>query len=269
MPKSADIVLSDEFLKEAANYRRNHPLTFTGKRGLVVVPFIAGGAPEPGEGEGGTGETGEAGETGSGDAEGGGVDEEGAGDDDTGSDESAEEDGLPEAVKTVLRKNRAATRAAEKAARKAQAEAAKAMAKAKEYEDRDKSELDRANERAEAAEKALAEARANGQVLALRTAFLQNSAVSWADAEDAYDIAMNKFDLGEVEVSESGSVDKKKVAEIVKRMAKEKPHLVSTDAAAPQGKTGGAFNNKGGTAPAGDQAALAKKYPALRGRSGT
>ena len=93
--------------------------------------------------------------------DGGGKGDDGskAGGDDGGSDDGAKgepgEEGLTPEVKAILAKNRKAARDAENA-RKA------AEAKVKEYEDRDKSEHQKAVERAEAAEKRAAELERQG-----------------------------------------------------------------------------------------------------------
>lgn len=266
MPKSPEFVLPESFL-EAARRPANAVPFFIGKRGHVIrVPFIGGGSQPPGEGGSGDG-----GEGGTGEGE-GGTDNKG---DDSGTEDDADEDAeegdaeLPETVKAVLRKNRAATRAAEKALAKAEKAKEAAEKKAKEYEDKNKTALERAEERATTAEKAVADLKTASQGTALRAAFLQNTGVAWADVDDAFDAAMSKFGLADLEVGDNGRVDSKKVDKIIKQLAKDKPHLVKA-AETGTGSTGGSFNgNRGGGTSGGgkDKAALAKKYPALRGRS--
>jgi hypothetical protein len=270
MPTKSKFVLPESFL-EAARAAAASPLYFESKRrGLVRIPFV-GGAEDNGEGgEGGSeGDQGDRsgsgadGGSGSGESGGDGEDSEGAGDGD-----EDEMSGLPDNVKEILRKNRAATRKAEQAKAAAETAAAEATAKVKEYADRDKSELEKAQERAATAEQTAADEKAKGQRLALRGAFLASDKYTWVNPEDALDMALLRFDLGSLEVDADGRVDRKKLDAILKRMADEKTYLVKKedDEGAGKGASGGSFNGGKSNAKAKNEGALAARYPAMAGR---
>lgn len=234
--------------------------------------LFQGGSPE-GEGEGGNGGGSEDGSGGSGDDGNqgdGGTSGEGDSDpdDDDEDGEDGSTDGLPENVKAILRKNRKAARDAQKAASTALAAQAAAEAKVQEFEDKDKTELQRAQDEA-AREKQRAETlAAQLKTSALETAFLQDATHTWVDAEDALDLAMRRFGLADLEVVD-GKVDKKAVKAIAKKLGEEKKHLVAGESSK-GGKSGGSFNNGDGKPNgAASEKALVTKYPALRGRSRT
>jgi hypothetical protein len=262
-----------EALEEAAA----NPLSFVRKNGSVAyLPFVGGGAPddngEGGDGQGGQNDGGDGSEgAGSGTDTGAGTEGSGTGDtgddgDGAGDDEDEQGD-LPENVKAILRKNRKAARDAEKAAANAVREANAAKAKAKEYEDRDKTALQKAEEERDEARKRADALEDSNKVLGLRMAFLADTSVTWVEPEDALDMALMKYGLKELEVSDTGKVDKKALKAIIKTLSSEKGYLVQKDGQkdGPQGASGGSLNSgKGGKKP--DTGADVRRFPAMAGR---
>lgn len=239
--------------------------------------LFQGGSPE-GEGDGGNGGGNDGGSGGSGDSGNqgdGGKSGEGEGeggsdpDDDDDDDDSEATEGLPDNVKAILKKNRKAARDAQKATNAALAAQAAAEAKVQAFEDKDKTELQRAQDEA-AREKQRAETlAAQLKTSALETAFLQDSTHTWVDAEDALDLAMRRFGLADLEVVD-GKVDRKAVKAIAKKLGEDKKHLVAGEEKPKGGKSGGSFNNGEGKPSGGaSETALVNRYPALRGRNKT
>ena len=251
---SSSFVLPESFLEEVRKSR----LSYLAKDGSMrVLPFVGGGSVDAGiEGEGET-------ESASGEGSEGKSEEPDKEEQDDSEDD--EGNGLPENVKEIIRKNRAATRAAERRLQAATKQAEAAQRKVKEYEDRDKTELEKLTERAETAEQRLAEVMQQNKAMALRSAFLAESGIDWVDPEDAVEMAMSKYGLSEVEVNDAGKADQAAVKSIIKTLSKDKPYLVNKEDSK-QGPSGGAFNGSKGGKPAADKAGLAQKYPALRGR---
>lgn len=274
-----DVNLPASFLEAMAEYQRN-PLSVLRRNFPPYLPFIAGGAPEDGDGAGsgdGSGNDGNSGGSGGADGDGnsGTGDGAGTGNDADDDDDDDADEGLPDNIKSILRKNRKATREAERRAERAEREAKAAADKAKEYDDRDKSELQKAQDRTKELETENAKLRDDNKAVSLRSAFLAHTGVTWVDPEDALELAMRKYGLSELEVSDAGTVDAKKLGKIVKDMAAEKGYLVKTGDGAGGGKggdagkgqaSGGAFNGGSGKGDGKSVDKLANKYPAMRGR---
>lgn len=205
-------------------------------------------------------------------ASGGGKDDtssEGKGADDDDPDDKKEDD-KPPAGDTVTKEEYDRLYARMQAADRNATEAAK---KVREYEDKDKTELERATARAEEAEAKLAEATVAVQNQAIRLAFLSASSdVTWHDPEDALAFAMKSDDLKDLKVNEDGSVDKSVVVKAVKDLAKSKPYLVKKASETDDDdKDDKDKNGSSGHQPNGgkdktklDREKLAAKYPALR-----
>jgi len=154
-------------------------------------------------------------------------------------------------------------RAADQNRSKTQKALEEAQAKLDEIEKSKLSELEKATkERDELAKKAEALADRVKQQ-ALENAFLAAKGVDWADAEDAYTVLQKKFMDG-VEVDEDGKVTG--MAEAVKAMVKQKPHLVkSTDGVVTPSSeaTGQTPVKRKGEKPTADRESLRKRFPAL------
>jgi len=266
MPTKSKFLLPASFL-EAARAAAASPLYFESKRGgLVRVPFV-GGAADNGEGGDDGTEGSQGGESGSEDGSG---ESSGTTEDDSegaGNGDEDEMSGLPDNVKEILRKNRAATRKAQAEKEAAERAAAEAAAKVKEYTDRDKSELEKAQERAAEAEKNAAAESEKSKRLALRGAFLSDDSYSWVDPEDAFDMARNRFNLDSLEVDEDGRVDRKKLKAILKTMADEKTYLVKQKDGAGKGASGAKLNGGKGSGDKGkNETVHVRRYPAMAGR---
>lgn len=266
MPVNGSVTLPASFLQALEEARRN-PQSFIAKSGQVkFLPFVGGGA------EGDASDPPAAGATGgesSDDSGQSGTDGGQNADSDT---EDAEEgdEGLPDNIKAILQKNRREAREAKRKAEEAERKAADAEARAKGYEDRDKSDLEKAQETAAAATKRADELEAANKWLALRSAFLADNSVAWVDPDDALEMALNKFGLGDLEVGSNGAVDRKALRKILADMAKEKDYMVKKEAAGGGTPSGAAFNGGKGSKPkANDEAAMVAKFPAMRGRTKT
>lgn len=164
----------------------------------------------------------------------------------------------PAEIDKALERMRAADRA------KSAAEQALALAQAqlREYEDKDKTELQKAQRdaqeaaaRAEAAEASLKKERINN-------AFLLNNTVAWHNPQTA----LNLLDLSDVTISEDGTV--KGIDKAIEALQKSDPYLVKPkddtkgDDLGPSGSQvgSGSKDGKGKTS----REALLEKYPALR-----
>lgn len=267
--------LPKSFLEAMAEYQSN-PLAVLRRHSLpYALPFIGGGAPDDDDGDGDDKEGSGSGQQGDGDGTGDASEQDGNGDED-GDDEDGDE-GLPENVKAILRKNRKATRDAERRAERAEKAAREAGTKIKEYDDRDKTELQKAQDRAKELETENSELRDANKLISLRSAFLSHTAVTWVDPEDALELALRKYGLKDLELNaDTGTVkDKKALTALVKEMAKEKSYLVKPGDDAGDGKdgdagkrqaSGGSFNGGKGKDTGKNADSLAGKYPALRGR---
>lgn len=196
------------------------------------------------------------------------ADDEGADDEDADVDLSDSDKTLPENIQAILKKNRRDVKVAEKAKRAAEKLARDAAAKVQTFEDKDKTELQLAQDKLQRAEEKATALEAQLAKSARRTAFLQVQGFNWADAEDALDMAM-KLGLKDLEVDEDGRVDTKKVKAVAKKLADEKPYMVvKDDAGGGSGRrTGGSFNSGGGNGKGvADENKLKAKYPSMAGR---
>lgn len=143
-------------------------------------------------------------------------------------------------------------------------------AKLKEYEDRDKSELDKANETVSTLTET---GKAKDTIIkrqAVQLAFMSvASNITWHNPADALEFAMK--DLSDLEVAEDGTVDSKAVKAAADKLAKDKPYLVKANTS----QSGSGGNGASGTASVGrssgssdkeglERDKLVGKYPALR-----
>jgi vacuolar-type H+-ATPase subunit I/STV1 len=224
--------------------------------------LFQGGAPE--DDDDGSNDGGKTGE-GDGDPEGEKGKEDDS-DDDDDDDDGAGDEGLPESVKAILKKNRDELKAERRKRKEAEQARDAASGKVRDFEDKDKSEIQRAQETADREKERADNAEKKANRLALRNAFLSLPDVAWVDPDDAVDFALNRYGLQDLEVDDDGKVDKKSIKAIAKKLSDEKPYLVKAPEESGGKPTGGSFN--GGKKPRDttNEAALASKYPAIRGR---
>ncbi len=152
-------------------------------------------------------------------------------------------------------------RAADRAKSAAEAALLETQKKLREFEDKDKTELERAKRdadefkaQAEAAQTALKQARVNN-------AFLTHNAYSWHNPETA----LSLLNLSEVTISDDGKVTG--LDKAIEALAKSDPYLLKeqdtkgSDLPPSGSKVGSGTKDKGGSA---DREKLLAKYPALR-----
>lgn len=146
--------------------------------------------------------------------------------------------------------------------------ASELAARLKEFEDKDKGEVDKATERAEAAEAAVQERDETISELRLQNAFLASNEIAWDDPEYALDFANRRGYLDDVR-DEDGSVDAKALKSALARLAKDKPSMIKKDSSdkdedEDQPPSGGTVGRKtGGKKGKFDEETLRRKYPAL------
>lgn len=182
--------------------------------------------------------------------------DENSGDEDEDSDESGSKKTDLD-VETALKRMKAADR-----------RAAAAEAKIKEFELKDKTELEQTVIKLQQAEAANEELNVKLSELRRERLFLGSNTVTWHDPE----MAMSKLDWADI-IDEDGEADKGKLDKAIKDLAKNKPFLVKTETAdedsgkpAPLGQPSGtsAGTGKKKSAQEASREALLKKYPALR-----
>lgn len=146
--------------------------------------------------------------------------------------------------------------------------ASAAEQKVKEFENKDKDQLEVAAERIKELESALSEKDNVLRKQGLENAFYASNTVTWHNPS----LALKELDLEDVQDDETGEIDRAALKRSIEKLAKAQPYLVKSDADSnskdkPKGKSG---SNPGGS-PQGnnggkdaDRAALERKYPALR-----
>jgi len=270
--KSFSSMLPKSFLESVEQYRIS-PLSYVRKDGsLAYLPFVGGGAEDDDNDAG----------AGSGSDDKGGAGAEGSNETGDDSDEDEDADGaMPDNIKKILLKNRRITRDAEAAKRAAEKAAAEALAKAKEYEDKDKSELEKLTAERDELKAEREKLAADNKRLALQQAFHNDKSVTWKDPEDALDLALSKYGLGDVEISEDGRVDAKAIKKLVKELSSDKSYLVESEAGTggddkgqqdkgkKHGPSGRSYNGGKSGDKAKDEAAMRRRFPAMGGRRRT
>lgn len=237
------------------------PIGFIG--GKPVWPIL-GGAPEDGTGDGsqdGSGNGDGAGQSaGDGDGNGDGTDGNGQG---TG---DADGDQRP-VTREEFDRLRAQLSAADKNKSQAEKDLAEARAKLKQFEDKDRTELEKAQndlkEAVEARDSALEKLRDFQIIEAFRNASeAEKPPLNWHNTK----VAMGQLDSNLYKIEDDGSVTGMDKA--VKALAKDHEYLLKKEQGA-AGKSGGSFNNgSGGGNKTADAEKLKNKYAALRGRGG-
>lgn len=143
-------------------------------------------------------------------------------DDDTGSDDGTEgQESGKDSGTTVSKSEFDALMARMKAADK---RASTAEQKAKEYEDKDKSEAERATQRVTELEAENTSMKNELKTARLQNAFLSSNDVVWHDSE----VALAHADLSEV-IDEDGNVNKSALKKALSDLAKAKPFLVKSE----------------------------------------
>lgn len=160
----------------------------------------------------------------------------------TGTDDSATDD-LGDAGKKALRAEREARKAAEK-------KAADALAKVKEYEDAQKTELERAIERAEQAEKA--KVAASERVL--HSEVKVAAAGRLADPVDA----IRFIDLSQFTPDANGDYDSEAISAAVDELVRVKPYLAADSGTRFKGTADGGARSAGAQPTIDDQIATAQ-----------
>ena len=205
---------------------------------IVFAPDDGGGSGGSGEGapadEGGDGKEGESGEGGE------------------GGEGSGEEIKDPE-------KKRLADEAAKH--RREKNETAKQLAAAqkriKEMEDKDKTELEKAQGDLKTHTERVATLETTNGKLALEVAFLKVANGRFRDPDDALALLdRSKIEIDPAEGTASG------VKEAVEKLAKAKPYLLKDDEGG--GPSGAPFNKRGGDGKQIDKAKFAERFPAAR-----
>lgn len=143
-----------------------------------------------------------------------------------------------------------------------------AEAKIKEFEDKDKTELERFQTSATEAQAKLADAEQTIASMRLQIAFLSSNDVDWHSPA----VALKLLDTSGVAV-EDGEV--KGMAEAIKKLAADNPYLVKTatgssgedESSSTKRKTGESTNGgSGGGSGEIDRKRMEERFPALRGR---
>lgn len=93
--------------------------------------------------------------------------------------------------------------------------------------------------------------------LQIRNAFLSSTGITWHDPEDALRLA----DLSNIDVADDGTIDSKAVANVLKELAKNKPHLVKVAATEASGSANN--GNRKGNQGKPDVAQQLSRFPAL------
>lgn len=225
--------------------------------GKPVWPVIGGADGDGDEGSSGTGDDGDAGD---GNDQGNAA----AGSDGTGdSSESGKAGGSEETV------SKAEFEALKRRMQAADQRASNAETKVKDFEDKDKSDLEKANNRVEELEKRDRERDADFKALQMRDAFRDASdaeELSWHNSG----LAMKELKQDLITVEDDGTV--KGMVNAIKALAKDHPYLVKPkdDDDNNEGQaSGGSFGGKqGGKKVVDDKNKMSAKYPALRGRGG-
>lgn len=160
-----------------------------------------------------------------------------------------------------------------KAADRNAAEARKALeaanAKIKEFEDKDRSELEKAQNDAREAQEVRDKLNQTVSGLRMQVAFLSSNDVNWHDPA----VALRLLDTTDISIDDDGNV--KGMKEAIKRLADGHKYLVkSKDGDAgngdeerpPRKKTGDSTNGSVGGGSKIDRKKMEERFPALRGR---
>lgn len=245
-------------VRKPATVQDTEPITWDLRRAFdSAFPLAADTSGDGGSGDSGSGNGGDSGDgTGS---EG----DDGSGD--TGAGSTDDDKDVKDPDKKKLSDEAAAHRNKAKA-EKERADAAEA--KLREYEDKNKSELEKAQRDAEEYKKKNEKLQATVSDQAVKLAFFESgSAALFKNATTG--LRLLKEELGELKPDDEGNVDSKAIKAKAEALLKEQPYLAADGESA--SGTGGDTGSPSGRANNGkkskeqvDFEALAKKYPALR-----
>lgn len=136
-------------------------------------------------------------------------------------------------------------------------------AKIKEFEDKNKSELERATEQADTVKQENDQLKTQVRSLQIGNAFLSSNKYTWHDPEDVLAEVQKEFD--KIETDENGVVTKKSLVAVLDNIAKRKPHWIKPASNGPSGEPGpGRSNNHKDDKTKRQE--LVDKFPALRKR---
>jgi hypothetical protein len=204
-----------------------------------------------GSGEGGSGDGKTGTDTGTG--------ETGAGEGETGSEDKDVKDPEKKRLSDEAAKHRTEKKVAEQ-------ERDTALAKLKEYEDQNKSELEKAQRDAKEFKEKVTKLETKVSDMVVKLAFFESgSAALFKNAATG----LRLIDLDGVTVDDDGKVDVKAIKAKAEALLKEQPYLAADgDSSGSAGETGseasGRANNGKKDSSKVDYEALAKKFPALR-----
>lgn len=145
--------------------------------------------------------------------------------------ESAEEDTKPEAGKSYTQADIDAIKARMQAADR---RATAAELKAKSFEDKDKTELQRATDRSSELEQELTTLKESVKALRLGNAFLSANTYTWHDP----DLALAQVDKDLLELDDDGTPSKESLKKALKALADKRPYLVKSATPAASGDPG-------------------------------
>lgn len=143
---------------------------------------------------------------------------------------------------------------------KAEQERDEVARRLKEYEDKDKSELERTQGKVEELTNENAALKAQLERLQIDNSFFVENSVQWHDPADAKEFVLRE--LGEVKVDDKGRVVGLK--EAIEKVAKAKPYLVKPETGGERPPASGQPPRKQGGNASDDE--MRRRYPALRNR---
>lgn len=178
-------------------------------------------------------------------------------DDDDEDEDDDKEDDKPDKIRDRMR-------AADRRASQLEKELADMRKERKAREDAEKTDLERAQGRVSELEADIAKKDKALRNLQVQLAFFSVNDVDWVDPSEA----VGALDLSEVEIDDSGKVNKKALRKAIKTLAAEKEHWVKKDSdTSGQGPSGSRMNGKRkGEGDKPDRAKLAADFPALNNR---
>lgn len=145
--------------------------------------------------------------------------------------DGVEEDPKPEAGKSFTQAEMDALKARMQAADR---RATAAELKAKSFEDKDKTELQRATDRSTELETELTALKESVKSLRLGNAFLSANTYTWHDP----DLALAQVDKDLLELDDDGTPSKESLKKALKALADKRPYLVKSATPAPSGDPG-------------------------------
>lgn len=149
-------------------------------------------------------------------------------------------------------------------ANRLESENANLLKRLKEFEDANKSEIQKAQDDLAAEQKVNQELSDRLQQSRIENAFLADNTFDWHESR----VALRLLDLSDVDIKDNGEVVG--LAEAIKDLAESHPYLLKAknkddaDKGKKNGPSGGSTNNSGGGGKEPTREQMAAKYPALR-----